>query len=153
MRDWRYLNMRNRRLACGVILACRRLHALLNEGFPHQRRRQMKTVTRVSLAAAVALALGSCGSMQSQQGGMSFFVTSAGSGKGADLGGLEGADRHCQQLAATVGAGGKTWRAYLSTNAAGGSVNARDRIGNGPWQNSKGTVIATSVDDLHSANN
>ena len=90
---------------------------------------------------------------QQQAPNTTFFVTSAGPGKGADLGGLEGADRHCQQLAATVGAGGKTWRAYLSTNAAAGSVNARDRIGNGPWQNSKGTVIATSVDDLHSANN
>jgi len=101
------------------------------------------------------MSLGMSGSVQAQQQApnTTFFVTSAGPGKGADLGGLEGADRHCQQLAATVGAGGKTWRAYLSTNAAGGSVNARDRIGNGPWQNSKGTVIATSVDDLHSANN
>jgi len=101
------------------------------------------------------MSLGMSGSVQAQQQApnTTFFVTSAGPGKGADLGGLEGADRHCQQLAATVGAGGKTWRAYLSTNAAGGSVNARDRIGNGPWQNSKGAVIATSVDDLHSANN
>jgi hypothetical protein len=86
---------------------------------------------------------------------MTFFVTSVGSGKGADLGGLAGADAHCQQLAATVGAGSKTWRAYLSTNAAnpGGPVNARDRIGKGPWQNSKGVVIAKDVEDLHSANN
>jgi len=86
---------------------------------------------------------------------MTFFVTGAGPGKGADLGGLEGADAHCQTLAARHGAGGKTWRAYLSTQEAAGkpAVNARDRIGNGPWQNFKGTVVATSVDDLHSDNN
>ena len=86
---------------------------------------------------------------------MSFFVTGNGPGKGADLGGIEGADRHCQTLAERHGAGGKTWRAYLSTQPADGkpAVNARDRIGNGPWQNFKGTVVATSVDDLHSANN
>jgi hypothetical protein len=91
---------------------------------------------------------------QPQAPNMTFFVTSIGPGKGGDLGGLEGADRHCQTLAAAAGAGSKTWRAYLSTNAAtpGGAVNARDRIGNGPWQNFKGTVIATSVADLHSDN-
>ena len=81
---------------------------------------------------------------------MSFFVTSAGSGRGADLGGLEGADRHCQELAAKAGAGSRTWRAYLSTQGAG-AVNARDRIGRGPWQNAKGEVIAQSVDELHGA--
>ena len=86
---------------------------------------------------------------------MTFFVTGAGPGKGADLGGIEGADRHCQTLAARHGAGGKTWRAYLSTQPADGkpAVNARDRIGNGPWQNFKGQVVATSLDDLHSDNN
>lgn len=84
-----------------------------------------------------------------QAADMTFFVTSAGSGKGADLGGLAGADQICQTLAASVGAGGKTWRAYLSTQGAG-AVNARDRIGTGPWQNAKGVVIAKSVDDLHS---
>ena len=73
---------------------------------------------------------------------MSFFVTSHGPGKGADLGGLAGADAHCQALAASVGAGGKTWHAYLSTQGAG-AVNARDRIGKGPWMNAKGVVIAT----------
>ena len=115
----------------------------------------MKTVTRLSLAAAVALAVGSCGSMQSQQSGMSFFVTSAGSGKGADLGGLEGADRHCQSLAKAVGSGGRTWHAYLSTTGTPGypGVNARDRIGSGPWQNAKGVVVASNVDQLHGANN
>jgi hypothetical protein len=87
-----------------------------------------------------------------QQANMSFFVTSQGPGKGADLGGLTGADKHCQDLAASVGAGGKTWHAYLSTQG-NGAVNARDRIGKGPWQNAKGLVVATSVDDLHSANN
>src|SRR6266852_5773305 len=89
MREWRYLNMRNISCTGGVIVACRRLDRLLNEGFPDQRRSKMRTTTLISLVAAVALALGSCGGMQSQQGGMSFFVTSAGSGKGADLGGLE----------------------------------------------------------------
>jgi hypothetical protein len=82
---------------------------------------------------------------------MSFFVTSAGSGKGADLGGLAGADRICQTLAAAAGAGGKTWHAYLSAAAASGqpAVNARDRIGAGPWYNAKGARVAQSVADLH----
>lgn len=82
---------------------------------------------------------------------MSFFVTSRGPGDGANLGGLEGADRHCQALAAAVGAGDKTWRAYLSTAAGGGQgpIHARDRIGSGPWFNAAGTVIAWSVADLH----
>jgi hypothetical protein len=86
---------------------------------------------------------------------MTFFVTSAGSGKGADLGGLTGADQICQTLAQAAGSTGKTWRAYLSTQAAGGTpaVNARDRIGRGPWQNAKGVVVAKDVADLHSANN
>jgi hypothetical protein len=85
---------------------------------------------------------------------MSFFITSTNPGKGGDLGGLAGADRYCQSLAASVGAGNKTWRAYLSNAALNGqpAVNARDRIGNGPWRNAKGVVIATSVADLHSAN-
>jgi hypothetical protein len=120
----------------------------------------MHSSVRLPMLAGVALlALG--GMAQAQQGpqapNMTFFVTSAGPGKGADLGGLEGADAHCQKLAATVGAGGKTWHAYLSTNtnaaAPDKTVNARDRIGKGPWQNFKGEVIATSVDDLHSDNN
>jgi len=82
---------------------------------------------------------------------MSFFITSAGPGKGADLGGLAGADRHCQALAAAAGAGNKTWRAYLSTQGPG-AVNARDRIGAGPWKNAKGEVIAKDVAELHGAN-
>ena len=86
---------------------------------------------------------------------MTFFVTGVGPGKGADLGGLEGADRYCQTLAQTVGAGGKTWHAYLSTQAAGGgqAVNARDRIGHGPWQNFKKEVVAQNVEDLHNDSN
>jgi hypothetical protein len=87
-----------------------------------------------------------------QQSAMTFFVTSSGPGNGADLGGLDGADRICQSLAQAAGAGGKTWRAYLSTQGAG-AVNARDRIGKGPWQNAKGVVIAKDVADLHGAGN
>jgi hypothetical protein len=86
---------------------------------------------------------------------MTFFITSIGPGKGADLGGLEGADRYCQSLAQAAGAGGRTWRAYLSTQAVGGAqaVNARDRIGRGPWQNAKGVTIAKDIDELHGTNN
>ena len=94
------------------------------------------------LAAGLAVALLGWGAA-AQQASMTFFVTSAGPGKGADLGGLEGADRHCRQLAQAVGAGNRTWRAYLSATAAGGvaAVNARDRIGHGPWRNAKGAVV------------
>jgi len=109
------------------------------------------------VASVVFVSLGStAGQAQAPQSpNMTFFVTSAGLGKGADLGGLEGADRQCQALAEAAGAGGKTWRAYLSTQAAGNmqAINARDRIGHGPWQNFKGDVVAQSVDDLHSDNN
>jgi len=89
-----------------------------------------------------------------QSNTMSFFIVSVGSGKGADLGGLEGADQHCQTLAAAAGAGGKTWRAYLSTQTDDGkaAVNARDRIGSGPWYNAKGVMVAKDLDDLHSEN-
>jgi hypothetical protein len=81
--------------------------------------------------------------------GLGFFITSVGSGKGADFGGLEGADKHCQQLAQAVGAGNRTWRAYLSASGAK-PVHAKDRIGQGPWVNAKGVTVATSVADLHS---
>jgi len=86
---------------------------------------------------------------------MSFFITSEGPGDGANLGGLEGADAHCQSLAEAAGAGDRTWRAYLSAMAAGGqsAVNARDRIGDGPWFNFAGVQVADDVDDLHSENN
>jgi hypothetical protein len=91
----------------------------------------------------------------SQATGMTFFITSAGPGDGANLGGLSGADAHCLKLASAVGAGNRTWRAYLSVAASGNqpAVNARDRIGKGPWQNAKGVVVAQNVDDLHSDNN
>lgn len=86
---------------------------------------------------------------------MTFFISSTGGPDGANYGGLEGADRHCQALAANAGAGHKTWRAYLSTQAEDGkpAVNARDRIGKGPWVNARGVQIAANVDDLHSDNN
>ena len=112
----------------------------------------LKTVRLSMLASMALLAFGLSAAAQAQQSTMTFFVTSRGVGKGADLGGLSGADAHCQSLAVAAGAGGKTWRAYLSTQGSG-AVNARDRIGAGPWTNAKGTVVAKSVDDLHSANN
>src|SRR2546426_3262364 len=115
----------------------------------------MKNAMRLSiLVSATLLSAGLSSSVQSQQTDMSFFITSAGPGKGGDLGGLAGADAHCQALAQAAGAGNRTWRAYLSNFAPPGvtPINARDRIGPGPWQNAKGVVIATSVDDLHSAN-
>ena len=110
------------------------------------------TSVRIGVPLAACLALLCAALAQAQQANMSFFVTSTGPGKGADLGGIAGADSHCQQLAQAAGAGAKTWHAYLSTQGAG-AVNARDRIGRGPWMNAKGVVVATSVDDLHSANN
>ena len=110
----------------------------------------MKVLKLTIVASVACLALGA--QAQAQQSNMSFFVTSVGVGKGGDLGGLDGADRHCQTLAQAAGAGGKTWRAYLSTQGTG-AVNARDRIGNGPWQNAKGVVIAKDVAELHGNNN
>lgn len=105
-------------------------------------------------AHAAAAVLGVSAIAASAQTGMSFFVTSSGPGQGADLGGLEGADRHCQSLAEAAGAGSRTWHAYLSTSASSGAaaVNARDRIGSGPWHNAKGVVIASSVEELHAGN-
>jgi len=94
-------------------------------------------------------------SVQAQQANMTFFVTSAGKGNGADLGGLDGADAHCAALAKAAGAKSTNWRAYLSTTMPGGDagVNARDRIGKGPWRNAKGVVVAKNVNDLHSVKN
>jgi hypothetical protein len=112
----------------------------------------MKHALGLAFAASLALAT-PFGAANAQQNNTTFFVSSTGSGKGADFGGLDGADRHCASLAQAAGSSGKTWRAYLSTQGAG-AVNARDRIGAGPWQNSKGVVVAKSVADLHSdANN
>ena len=110
---------------------------------------------RMAMIATVVAIAGAAGMASAQQAEMGFFVTSTGSGKGADFGGLAGADQHCQKLAAAAGAGGRTWRAYLSTQAAGSApaVNARDRIGKGPWKNAKGVVIAKDVAELHGTNN
>jgi hypothetical protein len=113
-------------------------------------------MTRLALFVCLGLvAVGMSTSAQAQSTNMTFFITSIGLGQGADLGGLEGADRHCQALAQAVGAGGRSWRAYLSTQAVEGAqaVNARDRIGRGPWQNAQGVVIAQDVDALHGTNN
>jgi Protein of unknown function (DUF1554) len=108
------------------------------------------TTARYLSGALALLVLGTCPAFaQSPASNMSFFVTSANPGSGGNLGGLRGADAHCQALAQAVGAGNKTWHAYLSTS----SVNARDRIGNGPWYNSAGIMIARNVADLHSADN
>jgi hypothetical protein len=103
-----------------------------------------------ALAVGAALSMG-CGLALAQQGEMSFFITSQGPGNGADLGGLEGADGHCQSLAEAAGASGKTWRAYLSTQGLT-ATHARDRIGAGPWQNAKGVMIAKDVGELHGDN-
>lgn len=122
----------------------------------------IRTAAVLSTLAAATL-LASCATTPST-GAMSFFITSEGSGKGADLGGLAGADAHCQKLAASAGAGARTWRAYLSTTAVAAvttapataavpAVHARDRIGKGPWFNAKGEMIAADVSALHGANN
>ncbi len=115
-------------------------------------------VTAALVATVIVYAL--IGGSQAQQPppqfpNMTFFVTSVGGSAGANFGGLEGADKHCQALATKAGAGAKTWHAYLSTQAINGAtaVNARDRIGKGPWVNAKGVQIAASVADLHSPNN
>ena len=107
-----------------------------------------------SSSVGAAILVAACATTPST-GDMSFFVTSVGKGNGADLGGLAGADAHCQSLAASAGAGGKTWRAYLSTQGKDGAptVNARDRIGSGPWFSAKGELVARDIDALHGAGN
>src|SRR5215213_8310266 len=115
----------------------------------------MRRTDGITLMVSIGLlALASAGTAQAQTASAdtSFFVTSVGPGKGADLGGLDGADRHCETLAEAAGIRGKMWRAYLSTQGAT-AVNAKDRIGRGPWQNAKGTVIAKDVADLHGPGN
>jgi hypothetical protein len=118
-----------------------------------------KTTYVASVASVFASVLGAAAGWAQQPPpqapDMTFFVTSAGLGNGADLSGLEGADRQCQKLAQAAGAGAKTWRAYLSTQAADGApaINARDRIGSGSWQKFKGEVVARSLDDLHGDGN
>jgi hypothetical protein len=120
-----------------------------------------KAIQNTLLVGAGALVVGGCSTLQSPQASpgrdMTFFITSVGPGKGGDLGGLQGADQHCQSLAKAAGAGNRTWRAYLSAQAPTLNdpkyVNARDRIGNGPWHNAKGVIIANNVEELHSAKN
>jgi hypothetical protein len=111
-------------------------------------------IQRVFLLLPVAVLGVSLSTPAVSQNAMSFFLTSANPGQGADLGGLAGADAYCEKLAAAVNAGGKNWRAYLSTTASGSTpaVNARDRIGRGPWHNAKGVLVAASVDELHGSN-
>src|SRR5438105_9754921 len=113
--------------------------------------RQLTLIASLSAAALIA----ACGSMMKQDNSMGFFITSANPGKGGDLGGLAGADAHCQQLASAAGAGNKTWHAYLSTDGTDGqpAVNARERIGKGPWYNAKGVLIAGNLDELHGSGN
>ena len=113
----------------------------------------MNRRTGLWLVAAVALlSLTGVAPVLAQPAETTFFITSTGSGKGADLGGLAGADQHCQHLAQSAGLGNKNWKAYLSTQGTG-AVNARDRIGQGPWQNAKGVVVAKNVAELHGQNN
>jgi hypothetical protein len=132
----------------------------------------MHKLTAVTVAAATAALLAACTTSPSSSssasasspaptGPMSFFITSVGTGKGGDLGGIEGADAHCQRLATAAGAGSRTWRAYLSTSGtmpsgsdpATPAVHARDRIGKGPWFNAKGVLVARDLDQLHEGNN
>jgi hypothetical protein len=121
----------------------------------------MRVSRTLTLALGAAALLAACATPSSSSGPMSFFITSAGSGRGADLGGLAGADAHCQRLATAAGAGNRTWRAYLSTpptlasanTPAVAAVHARDRIGKGPWHNAKGALIARDLAHLHNGNN
>jgi hypothetical protein len=120
-------------------------------------RNSMRRVSRIVTGICLGVASASVAALpaQAQSANASFFVTSASIGNGGNLGGLAGADNHCQELAQAAGAGSKTWHAYLSTQAADGkpAINARDRIGKGPWQNVKGAVIAKDVAELHGTNN
>lgn len=110
--------------------------------------------TKKSIICALGLLIG-LSIASAEDSGMSFFLTSHGPGDGANLGGLQGADAHCTKLAESAGVGGKIWRAYLSTSAtkSDAAVNARDRIGTGPWINANGVEVAADVSDLHSGNN
>jgi hypothetical protein len=110
------------------------------------------SVWRALLVILVLLSLGGSTAGHAQQSDLSFFVTSVGPGKGGNLGGLAGADQQCQLLGGVGGAGTKTWRAYLSTQGPG-AVNARDRIGTGPWKNAKGIIVAKDLAELHGQNN
>ena len=112
-------------------------------------------VRTIFIATVAAATFAGCSSSDDSGADTSFFITSLNPGRGGDLGGLAGADAQCEKLAAAAGVGGKNWRAYLSTQASGGvaAVNARDRIGRGPWVNAKDVVIARDVVELHGSNN
>lgn len=114
----------------------------------------LKRIKVILLLAVSVIATAFVFAQGAQDKAMSFFIVSVGSGDGANFGGIEGADAHCQTLATAAGAGEKTWRAYLSTQTSDGkaAINARDRIGAGPWYNAKGVMVAKDVDDLHSEN-
>ena len=118
-------------------------------------REVTRRTVQVALQLATALSVNACSTPSGAPPVMSFFITSAGLGEGANLGGLQGADRHCQNLAASVGADSRRWRAYLSTQSSAGlpGVSARDRIGSGPWHNAQGALIARDVEHLHSVEN
>jgi hypothetical protein len=111
--------------------------------------------TLLFTSAALVAAMASISTVNSQQNEMSFFITSVGSGDGANLGGLAGADAHCQALAEAAGSSGKTWRAYLSAHATASTpaVDARNRIGFGPWYNAEGVQIASNINNLHGPSN
>ena len=139
MSEWRAQHRARRffrfpHVGSGIGICIARFISVMIDG-----RCEMKKTT-IYLAAAAVLTLGAIATLQAQQAPMTFFITSANPGKGADLGGLAGADAYCQQLAQAVGAGSRTWRAYLSLSPAPGvqPVNARDRIGRGPWQQRQG---------------
>ena len=119
----------------------------------HARHARLALVLTVAAGASACASAGSASGSQTPK--MGFFITSAGRGDGANLGGLAGADAHCASLAESAGVTGRTWHAYLGQPARerAPAVNARDRIGRGPWTNYNGVVVATSVDDLHSASN
>src|SRR5438045_7702221 len=117
--------------------------------YSHPEEAPMNRFARIAMAGISLIWIAMA---QAQQHDMTFFVTSAGKGNGADLGGIEGADAHCNALAKAAGSKHTNWKAYLSTWLPGGDagVSARDRIGKGPWYNAKGVLIAKNVDDLHS---
>jgi hypothetical protein len=145
----------------GFILMSQRWNNISGRGLTSDQNNSedsMPTLASISQTclALTAVSLAAFAGRPAQAADTSFFVTSIGIGNGANLGGLAGADNYCQTLAQAAGFGApKTWRAYLSTQAADGqpAVNARDRIGNGPWQNSKGVVVAKDVTELHGDNN
>jgi hypothetical protein len=136
-------------IECGIIV----VHSSSINNPRKRDKMKLHRITPLTIAGLTLAVLSGCASMGNNP--MTYFITSTNPGKGADLGGLAGADAHCEKLAAAVGAGGKDWRAYLSTQATekAPAVNARDRIGNGAWVNAKGVIVAYNSAELHGANN